>query len=51
MDSKKIFVKQILGAALEQVEEAYRLAAKFEMLDEQFVLDWLDRLNEISIRN
>lgn len=33
------------------LEQTWRLIQKAEMQNEQFVLDWLDKINEISIRN
>ena len=33
------------------LNELWRQLEKAELTNEQFVLDWLDELNEISIRN
>lgn len=38
-------------ATINVLEEVWRMIEKAGMKDEQFVLDWLDKLNEISIRN
>ena len=33
------------------LEEIWKMIEKAEMQNEQFVLDWLDSINEISVRN
>ena len=33
------------------LNELWRMIEKEEMYNEQFVLDWLDKINEISVRN
>lgn len=33
------------------LNELWKMIEKAEMKDEQFVLDWLDKINEISVRN
>lgn len=38
-------------ASIHVLEELWRMIEKANMKDEQFVLDWLDKVNEISIRN
>lgn len=38
-------------ASVHMLNELWRMIEKAEMQNEQFVLDWLDEINEISIRN
>ena len=38
-------------ASIHVLEELWRMIEKEGMKNEQFVLDWLDKINEISIRN
>lgn len=33
------------------LEEVWKMIEKAEMKNEQFVLNWLDKINEISVRN
>lgn len=39
------------GASIHLLEEIWKMIEKAEMQNEQFVLDWLDKINEISVRN
>ena len=38
-------------ASVHMLNELWRMIEKTEMQNEQFVLDWLDEINEISVRN
>ena len=38
-------------ASIHILEEIWKMIEKEKMQNEQFILDWLDELNEISIRN
>lgn len=38
-------------ASIHVLEEIWTMIEKAEMTNEQFVLDWLDKINEISVRN
>lgn len=38
-------------ASVHVLNELWRMIEKVEMQNEQFVLDWLDEINEISVRN
>lgn len=38
-------------ASISVLEEVWKMIEEAEMQNEQFVLDWLDKINEISIRN
>lgn len=38
-------------ASIHILEEIWTMIEKEEMYNEQFVLDWLDKINEISVRN
>ena len=38
-------------ASVYMLNELWKMIEKAEMQNEQFVLDWLDKINEISIRN
>ena len=38
-------------ASIQMIEEVWKMIEQAGLKDEQFVLDWLDSLNAISIRN
>lgn len=38
-------------ASIHVLEEIWTMINRANMKDEQFVLDWLDKINEISVRN
>lgn len=38
-------------ASILMLNEIWRMIEKTGMTNEQFVLDWLDAINEISVRN
>jgi len=40
-----------LGLALKNCEILYKMAESADLLNDQFFLDWLDSLNEISVRH
>lgn len=43
-------IKALLEVNIEELDKIYQFLAQSNLLNEQYVLDWLDRLNEISIR-
>lgn len=43
-------IKCVLESNAQFVDDLYKLIKELGMLNEQCVLDWLDRLNEISVR-
>lgn len=49
--NKKNQLYHLCNASIHMLNELWRMIEKEEMYNEQFVLDWLDKLNEISIRN
>lgn len=42
--------KQLLQANIDEAEAIYKLAQDYGILDQQELLDWQDKLNEISVR-
>lgn len=40
-----------MDKSIKKLEEIYNYLEKNNLLDEQETLDWLDKLNEISIRH
>ena len=40
----------MVDASIEAIEAVYKELKDSNLLNEQFVLDWLDKLNEISVR-
>lgn len=44
-------VFHLCNASIKMLNELWRVIEKEEMYNEQFVLDWLDKINEISVRN
>lgn len=49
--SKKNELYNMCKFSISMLEELWRLIKKENMQDEQFVLSWLDTINEISVRN
>lgn len=43
-------IKELLEANIEELDKLYKFLELANLLNEQYVLDWLDRLNEISVR-
>lgn len=44
------YAKVMVDASIEAIENIYKELKDSNLLNEQFVLDWLDKLNEISVR-
>ena len=40
-----------LDLALKNCEFLYKMAEQAELLDEQYFIDWLDKLNELSVKH
>lgn len=45
------FAKTMTDSSIEAIEAIYKELKDADLLNEQFVLDWLDKLNEISVRH
>lgn len=45
------YAKVMADASIEAIENIYKELKDSNLLNEQFVLDWLDKLNEISVRH
>lgn len=45
------YAKVMVDASIEAIENIYKELKDSNLLNEQFVLDWLDKLNEISVRH
>ena len=43
-------IKELLKVNIEASNKLYEFLKKANLLNEQYVLDWLDKLNEISVR-
>lgn len=43
-------IKELLEANIEELNKLYKFLELANLLNEQYVLDWLDKINEISIR-
>lgn len=43
-------IKELLEANIKELDTLYRFLVQSNLQNEQYVLDWLDKLNEISIR-
>lgn len=43
-------IRELLEANIEELDKLYKFLELANLLNEQYVLDWLDRLNEISVR-
>lgn len=44
------YAKAVTDSSIEAIEAIYKELKDSDLLNEQFVLDWLDKLNEISVR-
>ena len=44
------YLKEQCLLTIKSIEDLYKLLKEKKLLNEQFVLDWLDKLNEISVR-
>lgn len=40
-----------LDLALKNCQFLYKMAEQADLLDEQYFIDWLDKLNELSVRH
>lgn len=40
-----------LDLALKNCEFLYKMAEQAELLDEQYFIDWLDKLNDLSVKH
>lgn len=43
-------IKELLEANIEELNKLYKFLELANLLNEQYVLDWLDKINEISVR-
>lgn len=43
-------IKELLEANIKELDKLYKFLELANLINEQYVLDWLDRLNEISVR-
>lgn len=50
-DNEKNMLYHFCSTSILALEKLWTMIEKAGMQNEQFVLDWLDKLNEISIRN
>ena len=46
----KELILELLKANIQETELAYRLCKEYNLLNEQEIIDWLDKLNAISVR-
>lgn len=44
------YLEKALKQSIEVIEELYKQIEEENLLNDQRVLDWLDKLNEISVR-
>ena len=51
MNNEKDKLYSMCRASIDALEELWEMIERSEMKNEQFVLDWLDQINAISIRN
>lgn len=50
MNPKELF-HQLYEANIDEVKAIINLAIEYDMLNDQETLDWLDKLNELSVIN
>ena len=46
----KELIIELLKANIQETELAYKLCKEYNLLNEQETIDWLDKLNAISVR-
>lgn len=47
---KENLIKSLIDSNIKETEAIYDLIELYELTNEQYVLDWLDKLNFISIK-
>lgn len=50
-DNEKNRLYNMCQMSIQMLNELWNQIEKAEMTNEQFCLDWLDKINEISVRN
>lgn len=48
---RDIYLEKMLDASIEAIESIYNELKEDNLLNDQRTLDWLDKLNEISVRH
>lgn len=43
-------IKELLEANIEELNKLYKFLELANLLNEQYVLNWLDKINEVSVR-
>lgn len=51
MTRNEELVKELTRSSLKMVNSTYNLIKLYNLENSQMVLDWLDKLNEISVKN
>ena len=46
----KKLLNELYEASIQELNAIYSLAKEYNMLNEQSTLNWLDKINEISVR-
>lgn len=49
-ENKKDEIRYYCQTSIRMLNEIMKMIEKEKLQDEQFVLDWLDKINEISVR-
>ena len=44
-------IRELLEANIEELDKLYKFLELANLLNEQYVLNWLDAMNKISVRN
>jgi hypothetical protein len=50
-DNEKNRLYNMCQMSIQMLDELWNQIEKADMINEQFCLDWLDKINEISVRN
>lgn len=50
-DNEKNRLYHMCQMSIQMLDELWNQIEKADMINEQFCLDWLDKINEISVRN
>lgn len=50
-DNEKNRLYNMCQMSIQMLDELWNQLEKADMINEQFCLDWLDKINEISVRN
>lgn len=51
MTRNEELIKELTSSSLQMIKSTYNLIKLYKLENSQMVLDWLDKLNEYSVKN